>query len=573
MSARHDVVILGSGLAGTLLGVILARHGVRTVLVEKGSHPRFAVGESTVPETTFHLEILSKRYDVPELGALKNFPSIQRSVTSACGVKRGFSFVHHREGEEQRPEACSQFPTWGPPFGPDVHLHRQDVDAWLLAAAIRRGADYRSRVALDGVDVGPGGVTLRVRGGERIDGELLVDASGFDSPVARALGLREDPCTLETRSRTIFTHMVGVQPYERVSDGRAQGLAYAYSETTLHHLFPGGWFWIIPFDNHAGATNPLCSVGLSVDLDRWPASGAPAEEEFWSFVRRFPSVERHLRGARAVRDWVSTGRLQYSSRGGRADRVFLLPHAAGFVDALFSGGLTQTVTTVNNLAGRVLEAARARDWSSERFAYPETWMLRGIRHHDRLVSRAYWAMQEPELFDAWHRVWMLGSTFGATGHVEVVARWDRTRDPAVWSELERPPRRGAQSADIPEFQALFGAASEEMDRHRRGERSAGEASAEIRRLVGACPLAPPRWRLGDPATRCPTTFTLPDLAALSAWGFWSAPESVRRNFDLRGRIAGALGAVAGAASAEARKGLEGALGVVTASLSRGRPGR
>jgi hypothetical protein len=37
-----------------------------------------------------------------------------------------------------------------------------------------------------------------------------VDASGFRAPVARKLGLREEPTRLKHDARSIWTHMVGV---------------------------------------------------------------------------------------------------------------------------------------------------------------------------------------------------------------------------------------------------------------------------------------------------------------------------------------------------------------------------
>src|SRR5260370_15963844 len=39
---RFDVAILGAGLGRTMLAAILARQGRRVLLLEKGSHPRFA---------------------------------------------------------------------------------------------------------------------------------------------------------------------------------------------------------------------------------------------------------------------------------------------------------------------------------------------------------------------------------------------------------------------------------------------------------------------------------------------------------------------------------------------------
>ena len=53
-----------------------------------------------------------------------------------------------------------------------------------------------------------------------------------------------------------------------------------------------------------------------------------AEEEFWSFVNRFPHIARHFEGAQAMRNWISTGRLQYGSKtiiGGPVDWRLNLP--------------------------------------------------------------------------------------------------------------------------------------------------------------------------------------------------------------------------------------------------------
>ena len=38
-----DVVILGSGLAGSISGAILARQGKSVALIDAGTHPRFPV--------------------------------------------------------------------------------------------------------------------------------------------------------------------------------------------------------------------------------------------------------------------------------------------------------------------------------------------------------------------------------------------------------------------------------------------------------------------------------------------------------------------------------------------------
>lgn len=64
LARNHDVIIVGGGIGGSTLAAILARHGVRVLMVEASGHPRFAIGESTVPETIMGLRNLALRYDV-----------------------------------------------------------------------------------------------------------------------------------------------------------------------------------------------------------------------------------------------------------------------------------------------------------------------------------------------------------------------------------------------------------------------------------------------------------------------------------------------------------------------------
>jgi len=92
---NYDVIIIGSGISGS----ILARHGVRTLMIDAGRHPRFTVGESMIPNTSHLLKLMSVRYDVPELEYVSTFRSLRRHVTTSMGMKRNFSFVHHTRGE------------------------------------------------------------------------------------------------------------------------------------------------------------------------------------------------------------------------------------------------------------------------------------------------------------------------------------------------------------------------------------------------------------------------------------------------------------------------------------------
>lgn len=497
----HDVIILGTGIGGTLLGTILARHGKRVLMIEKKSHPRFAIGESTVPQTSWMLRILADRYDVPELDDLSSSARIRKGVSSGCGVKRNFGFVYHRKGEAHRLEEANQV---GAHQGEDseTHLLRQDVDAYVLYLAVRYGAELRQNTGVTDVEIDASGVRVVTDRGETFTGRYLADGTGHGSILARKYDLRENPTRLKTDSRSIFTHMVGVRPFEECVEPDAHRMPGLWSQGTLHHLFDGGWLWVIPFNNHEHATNPLCSVGLLRDSRRFPRHAYPTpEEEFRQFLGDYPSIAPQFEQARPVRDWVSTGRIQFSSKKTVGDRFCLLSHAAGFVDALFSRGLVNTTDTVNVLASLLLEALEDDDFSAERFAYLETLQQNLVDHNDRLVHCSFVSFRNFHLWNAWYRVWVLGAFLGVLRIQRAKMRFDETGDRSFLDQLQTAPFPGALSPDHPGFQNLFDQAATLVEAVERGEADAESAARSIFRLLAEADFAPPMYPFADPELR------------------------------------------------------------------------
>ena len=122
-------------------------------------------------------------------------------------------------------------------------------------------------------------------------------------------------------------------------------------------VFERGWFWVIPFNNHPLSTNPIISVGLTIDPRRYPKPpNMSPEQEFNEFVNLYPSVAEQFKDGKAVRPWVSTERLQYSSKQTIGHRYCLMSHASGFVDPLFSRGMFNTVEVIQTLVDPLLEA-------------------------------------------------------------------------------------------------------------------------------------------------------------------------------------------------------------------------
>jgi FADH2 O2-dependent halogenase len=517
------VAVLGSGLAGSTLAACLARNGARVIVLDAGSHPRFAIGESTIPYTSMLMRLVAERYGVPEIKWLTTFEAVQAKISTHSGVKRNFGFLYHREGQTQNPRETSEFPI------PKIthtenHFFRQDTDAWMLTVAVKYGAAVRQQTKVTDVDIDEEGVTVLVERGAPVRAKFVVDASGFRSPLAEKFGLRESPSRLRHHSRSLFTHMTGVTPYEDTVPKGTHHNPSPWSQGTLHHLFRGGWIWVIPFDNHARATNPLCSVGLSLDPRVHPQPDCSPEEEFRRFIAKYPDIAPQFKGAVAVRDWVRTGRLQYSSKQTMGYRWCLTSHAAGFVDALFSRGLSNTMEIINALGWRLLDAIREDDFSEERFSYVQELEQGLLDFNDDLVANAYTSFGSWELWNAWFRLWSLGQILATFEVNRAYARFLDHHDPAVLERLERQAPAGA----IPDYapvRDLLKRTSELTQAVQAGTADPRETSEEILGLLRAADFVPPAFGLADPGNHWTDASTLGILKTLR-WARKSAPAQI-----------------------------------------------
>lgn len=490
----HDVIILGAGIAGTMLGCILARNGVKVLLIDAYAHPRFAIGESTIPLSTLVIEFLAERFGVPEFNNLTDPALYQKHIGTTCGVKSNFGYVYHAEGRTQHPEQAQQLGASRFYRHDELHLYRQDTDSYLFHTAIRYGAEARQNTVIQTLDIDDAGVHLVSTTGERFESRYLVDATGYRSVLADKYGLREQPTRLKHHSRSVFTHMIDVAPYDAVADaGAYHQLPSPWHKGTLHHLFDGGWMWVIPFNNVEGSTNPLVSVGLNVDPRRYPKNGATPEEEFQNFLARFPEVGKQFAQAKRVREWVSTDRLQYSSTTSIGDRWCLMSHASGFVDPFYSRGLINTMEVMHAFASRMLKAVHDGDFSAERFRFVDELQQKQIDHNDRLVNCSYIAFRDYELWNAFLRVWVLG-TYGSEGWFQgMVNAYRKKQDRRILEQVDHPKHPGVIFPFGDWFKNLFEAACSTVEAVERGEIAPKVAAQRLFSLMREADYSDSGW--------------------------------------------------------------------------------
>jgi FADH2 O2-dependent halogenase len=409
-------------------------------------------------------------------------------------------------------------------MGPDCHFFRQDTDAYMMAAAVGYGATIRQQTKIVDFEIGEDITKLISNRGETFTASYLVDATGMKSVLANKFELRDKQEDYLTNSRAIFTHMVNVEHYDNIGHTREEyDLKYPLSQSTMHHMFEGGWMWVIPFNNHAESTNPLCSIGLVLNRDLHPETGMDPETEFRTFVDRYPGIKKQFVKAKAVRNWTSTGRLQYGATKLNGHRYSLLSHAAFFIDPLFSSGLVLTTAGVDMLAQQLLYAFKTNDFAVEGFQHIDDFFIKNVKFFDRVVGNAFTSFRDCDLWDAWFRVWVVGLLVGTELNGKTYLQFVENGDKSILDAKKSV--RGVLGSDFTQFRQLFDRAEAEMDKVRAGG-DTKVAANNIREMFRGLNYVPTYFRWEDKTVRTTPAFTIGGMTRMYFWYLFKSPRAV-----------------------------------------------
>jgi FADH2 O2-dependent halogenase len=397
---KVDVVVVGSGFAGSILARILARAGWRVLLVDREHHPRFAIGESTTPLANLALERLSHNYDLLELFGLSNHGRWLRSTPGVeRGLKRGFSFYRHlpEEGWSRGLDNANRLLVAASPNNEmaDTHWLRSDVDEYLARLAVEDGVELLEGAEVTGARVTSEQVTLQVRTSAEIlevRSAMVVDATGAAGAIARRLGVAWG-APLQTTSSLLFGHFRGVAQLSEVGDETLVDAPYPEDWAAVHHLVEEGWMYLLRFDSG------LVSAGIL--LDPSPTSWESRPRALWrELLDRYPTLQRLFAGSVEERPLEFSGRVQHRLATCSGPRWVASPHTYGFVDPLFSTGIAWSLRGVERLAAVLtdLDPEAPSVISGAAFRRYEKLLARELEQIDRLIATAYRARSRFDVF-------------------------------------------------------------------------------------------------------------------------------------------------------------------------------
>jgi geranylgeranyl reductase family protein len=348
-----DVVVVGAGPAGSVAAGVLARGGLRTLLIDRERFPR----DKTCGDGL----------NLDALRLLQGF---------------GLRDAVEREGRQlQRARVLGADGTEVVVDGPFVTLERHRLDERLVSWATEGGAAFalgRAR-RIRREDRGGYRIEIDEPRGARLGATFAIVATGADATLAESLGLaeRRPPSAAASRvyvrSRASLDEILGV-----------------YAPCTL----PGyGWVFPLPDD--------MFNVGVITFYRRGRRPGPPLRQRLDAFLERCPAVRELLRhGEISGRRRTALLRcgLPDPARAG-CEGALAVGEAIGATLPMTGEGVGKAIETGQMAAKAVLEAVR------------EGWPVRaGAAYAARLeglgTRHAFYALGERGLGRPWINRWL-----------------------------------------------------------------------------------------------------------------------------------------------------------------------
>lgn len=338
-----DVLVVGSGPAGSTAAAALARAGATVVLIEAARHPRpKACAEYASPRI---VEELARIGLSP--GEWAEAATPLRGMDLHVGSARVRLNYAERSGRRRR--------AWG--------LDRRSFDARLAAHAARAGARLEEQVRV---------VRLLVEDGRVVGARVRAAGSGRESEVRAGWVVGADG------ARSTVARQLGVE--RRVVAPRRLGLVAHYAGVTgigdRGEMHVGRDWYVGLAPTPGGELN----VGMALPLDGTGSSSV----RFAQAIDDLPAVAARLRGAQRVSPIRGAAPIGHRVARTAGPGWLLVGDAAGFVDPFTGEGIHRALRSGRAAAEAIVAggdvAAAYRRQRQRAFAAKSTlsWLVQGF---------------------------------------------------------------------------------------------------------------------------------------------------------------------------------------------------
>jgi flavin-dependent dehydrogenase len=356
----YDVIVIGGGPAGATTATLTAKAGHRTVVFDKGRHPRFHIGESLMPDTYWPFERIGM---IPKLKASNFVKKFSVQFVSASGREtQPFYFF------KVNPHESSQ--TW--------QVVRSEFDKMMLDNAADHGAEIVEDAAVTDVILeGSRAVGVKVcrSGGAEteIRGRVVVDGSGQSTVIGRKLGIKRVESRL--RNGSIFAHYKNARRDAGIDEG---------ATLVIYTPDAKGWFWYIPLPDN------VVSVGIvrPAEVLFGAKDRTPAEILDEQIAACRPLADR-LADAWKCSDVHVTRDFSYRSTRCAGDGWTLVGDAFAFLDPIYSSGVFLALKSGEFAADAIIEGLAKGDTSGRQLGSWGPRLCRGMEAIRKIVYAFY----------------------------------------------------------------------------------------------------------------------------------------------------------------------------------------
>ena len=305
----YDVIVAGSGPAGSTAATLLAQQDHKVLIIERGRHPRFHIGESMLPLSTPVFDRLGIQWD-------------KKSYLH----KNGAEFIDENSGKQVRFCLNGQYQPY--------QVERAPFDHMLVDNAVHHGARLQQEESVRAVDINADSVQVTTDLGQYTS-RYLIDATGRSTLMGRKhAGIER----IENLGRfALYTH------YREANSAAARAMYVSGDIKVL--MVDIGWIWIIPLiDNRL-------SIGLVVQqsIDKSQRGAALYEQ----YIEASPFLAELLAGAQQETEVRAEADFSFTNTRRHGQRYACCGDAAGFLDPIFSSGVFLAVTSAEKVADRL----------------------------------------------------------------------------------------------------------------------------------------------------------------------------------------------------------------------------
>jgi flavin-dependent dehydrogenase len=342
------------------------------VLLEKGVHPRFHIGESLLPMNLPILQRLGVLEQVKEIGVFK--PGADFPLQDDANSVNVFRFER----------------ALNPVFPYAYQVKREEFDHLLFRNALENGVDARMQMTVEkvafGADGRPATVQARTAEGETLAfaPRYLIDASGRDTFMGGKLKLKKK--NRMHQSAAIFSHFSGVTRREGADAGNI----------TVER-FPHGWMWLIPLRGDVMSVGAVCfpeylkqrrGDNASGSNEAGPNNETRSNEAFlMQTLQATPSVWTRMQQAQRVAPVHVTGNYSYTCTRMSGPGWLLVGDAYAFIDPVFSSGVYLGMNSGEHAASVVDGALRDPASEAALQRAMEKRLTRGLKHFSWFIYR------------------------------------------------------------------------------------------------------------------------------------------------------------------------------------------